>query len=152
MTLMGEAPWVLVIAGVTPLGRRRALRAVDRALETGENVVVIDAQVPALRAGDLAPSDAHRVSVHSFGLDERTGMAARLTEPGGKRRGRVWRAVGLRTGVMLRPMAVWSRAKPAIRPLEGGSAPVRIVCCDEAAITTAWKSARIWPGVPVEAG
>lgn len=152
MTIVGETPWVLVIAGVTPLGRRRALRAVEHALETGENVVVIDGQVPALIAYELAPSDSHRVFVHSFGVDERTGLAARLTEPGSKRRGRVWRAVGLRTGVMLRPMAVWSRAKTAVRPLEDGPAPVRIVCCDETSITTAWKSARIWPGVPVEAG
>lgn len=150
-TAAGETtPWVLVIAGVTPLGRRRAVRAVAHALDAGENVVVIDGHVPALGSDDLARTDAHRVSVYSFGIDERGALPARLTEPNGSvRRGRIWRTVGRRVGTMLRPLAVWSRAKVAIRSLADGPAPDRIVCCDEASITTAWKSSRIWPGVSV---
>lgn len=147
----GDAsPWVLVIAGITPLGRRRAVRAVEHALDAGESVVVIDTQVPALGVDDLAATGDGGVTVHSFGVEERRGLAARLTEPtAGEKRGRVWRSVGRRLGILFRPVAVWSRARGAIRHLAGGPAPDRIVCCDEASITTAWKASRIWPGVPV---
>ena len=147
----GDAtPWVLVIAGITPLGRRRAVRAVRHALDSGESVVVIDGQVPAFGVDDLAGTGEGRVAVHSFGVEERSGLAARLTEPvAGEKRGRLWRSVGRRLGILFRPVAVWSRARDAIRPLAGGPAPDRIVCCDEASITTAWKASRIWPGVPV---
>jgi hypothetical protein len=143
-------PWVLVIAGITPLGRRRAVRAVEHALDAGDSVVVIDGQVPALGLDDLAGAGDERVSVYSFGIEERSGLAARLTEPNAaEKRGRVWRSVGRRLGILFRPVAVWSRARVALRPLAGGPAPDRIVCCDEASITTAWKASRIWPGVPV---
>ncbi|HEY6634291.1 MAG TPA: hypothetical protein VI141_01610 [Acidimicrobiia bacterium] len=143
-------PWVLVIAGITPLGRRRATRAVESALNAGESVVVIDGHVPALGPDDLGRADGRRVSMYSFGIEERGGLAARLTEPDGSaRRGRVWRSVGRRLGVLFRPLAVWSRAKVAIRPLADGPGPDWIVCCDEPSITTAWKASRLWPGVPV---
>lgn len=142
--------WVLVIAGVTPLGRRRAVRAVSHALDAGQKVVVIDGQVPALSAEDLDSADPSRVTVYSFGVEERRRLAARLTEPASNaRRGRLWRSVGRRVGTVLRPWAVWSRARSAIRSLSRQASPERIVCCDESSITTAWKATRIWPGVPV---
>jgi len=145
-------PWVLVIAGVTALGRRQAMRAVTGALGEGKNVFVLDGQVPAFGSEDLATTEGREVLVYSFGARERDGLAARLLEPTDDHRGRVWRMVGRRLGTVLRPLGVWSQARPAIRPLATGPAPERIVCCDEVSITTAWKSSRIWPGTPVGGG
>jgi hypothetical protein len=151
----GEAvpgPWVLVVAGVTPLGRRQAIRAVTSAIREGRNVLVLDGQVPGLGVEDLPDTVGPEVLVYAFGASEREGLAARLTEPVGRPRGRVWRVLGRRFGTVMRPLGVWSKAGSAIRPLANGPAPERIVCCDEASITTAWKSSRIWPGTPVGAG
>ena len=145
-------PWVLVVAGVTPLGRRQAVRAIAAALAEGRRVLVLDGQVPALADEDFPSTDAdtNRIAVYSFGAEERTGLAARLAEPTDSRgKGRLWRTLGRRTGTVRRPMSVWFRSRPAILPLANGPAPDRIVCCDEMSITTAWKTSRIWPGVPV---
>ena len=145
-------PWVLVVAGVTPLGRRQAIRAVTGAIGEGKSVLVLDGQVPALGSADLSDIEGSEVLVYSFGDRERERLAARLTEPAGRTRGRVWMVFGRRVGTVMRPLSVWSEVRPAIRALAAGPAPERIVCCDEASITTAWKSSRIWPGTPVGAG
>lgn len=149
------APWILVVAGVTPLGRRQAARAVATAISDGVDVLVLDGHVPPLTHADLdsAPDGQSSLRIYSFGEDERSGIAYRLIAPGTSSRQRAaWRVTSRRLGTLLRPWRYWSIARRAIEPLADGPPPQEIVCCDEVSITTTWKAARIWPDSLVRGG
>jgi hypothetical protein len=150
------SPWVLVFAGVTPLGRRRAQRIVAAQVRLGRNVVIFDGHVPPIDMPDFSELlPPRRILIRQFGADERRRLASRLVrrEPSTLlTSGALWRHVGRRLGTLLRPSAVWATVRSRVHELQAAPGPVEIFCCDEPSITSAWRASRIWRGVPVRAG
>lgn len=148
--------WALVLGGVTRLGRRRAERALAALQPRELDVIWFDgtglgpADVEGL---NLDLPEAATLVVVDFTRALGTTFSARIRRGGVLRRHDVsrgfWRGVLRPLGGALQPRTCWRVIKRDMNQLERNSAPQVIVCCDDAAITSAWNASRRWPTSPV---
>lgn len=148
-------PWTLILGGTTTYGRNLAERAIETTAP-GVDIVWFDGSPPSgiPRESETRSAAAGELILVEFGDRLESTLLERLTHP--PERGRVrmwlWHHFGRRLGAALRPLNSWLTIKSDLRRVSEAGAPISIMCCDETAITSAWKATRRWPKVPVATG
>jgi hypothetical protein len=145
------APWLLIFAGVTMDGARRAEAVCRDASRRDLSIVLFDGVGHEFETGQEGISSDTRSIVVDYSEEERATPAARLSTMGRSGRGAtptLRRMVG-RFGGLGRGRSGWLLVKPTVLDLALGEPPTQIVYCDESSFVSAWHSARIWPDVTV---
>lgn len=150
-----STPWAVVFGGTTPQGKRRASLSM-RNLASDMDLVLFDGWTGS-ETSPTEVTDVHhnRTLIRiDYGARLENSLAGRLGSPprNGRVRSWLWRRLGRRLGTALRPMAAWLLIKADLRRLEAAGSPSAIVCCDESAITSAWKAAKTWPDSRIMTG
>jgi hypothetical protein len=145
------APWLLIFAGVTMDGARRAEAICRDASRRDLSIVLFDGVGYEFETSQEGSSSDARSIVVDYSEEERAAPAARLSTIGRSGRGAtptLRRMVG-RIGGMGRGRSGWLLVRPTVLDLSLGEPPTQIVYCDESSFVSAWHSARIWPDVAV---
>jgi hypothetical protein len=61
----------------------------------------------------------------------------------------LWKVIGRRLGLLLRPRACWKVVREDIMSLKSSPPPQAIILGDDFAVTSAWYAGRLWPGCPI---
>jgi len=148
--------WVLVLGGVTRVGNRRARREIRRAGEEGRDVVWFDGfcETVAETGERLAVElKAGRLWIVDLRSAEETTLAGRLRLGTALRSNALsrflWKVIGRRLGLLLRPRACWKVIREDILSLRSSPPPQAIILGDDIAVTSAWYAGRLWPGSPI---
>lgn len=142
-----ESDWILVFAGVTPAGMRRAVSVVRWAEQRALGVVLFTAfplDFPTER-----PASSPDLSVVDYSEEEKSTITARLATFSPASRS-AWSRIVRGIGKLMRGYAGWNLISPSVRQLRAGPDPCAILFCDDFAIVPAWHAARVWPNVPVQ--
>lgn len=138
-------PWILLFAGVSKDGARRAEFVYLDAVAQGFDVVLFDGsgyEYPQL------PEDVRENAKGRFvdySVAEMKTFGARLSKLGKTSIGRMIR----RIGSLGRGRAGWRLIRRRVQVLaEAASTPERIIYCDDWAVVPAWHSTRLWPMAP----
>ena len=146
---LGEAPWVLVLAGLSASGERRGGRATADAAAAGHRVVVVTGAPGRLTGNNSWPSSAAVVDVgevererHQAAMWSRVERVPGLPRPA--------RAVARRLNAAGRSRRLWKLLAPALTASHV-MPPTHVVYGDDYALTAEWHLARRWPGTHVSA-